>query len=183
MMKKLMSLLLVILTAIVLVGCVHKHEYVEKVVAPTCTENGYTEYTCECGDVYRDNEVEKTGHSFGEWTVTKEATETEEGIKERTCSVCSEKESEKIAKKEHEHTEEVIPAVDATCTETGLTEGKKCSACGEILVEQEEVAALGHTEEVIPAVAPNCTNKGLTEGKTLYFQRYEKVFCKNCKLL
>ena len=31
-----------------------------------------------------------------------------------------------------------------TCTETGLTEGKKCSVCGETLVAQEVVAALGH---------------------------------------
>lgn len=30
----------------------------------------------------------------------------------------------------HTHTEEVIPAVDATCTEKGLTEGKKCTVCG-----------------------------------------------------
>ena len=42
------------------------------------------------------------------------------------------------------HSEEVIPAVAATCTETGLTEGKKCSVCGEILAAQEEIPALGH---------------------------------------
>ena len=44
----------------------------------------------------------------------------------------------------HTHTEEVIPATDPTCTETGLTEGKKCSVCGEVLEEQKEVPALGH---------------------------------------
>lgn len=44
----------------------------------------------------------------------------------------------------HVHTEEVIPAKDATCTEPGLTEGKKCSECGAILVEQKEIAA-AHT--------------------------------------
>ena len=63
------------------------------------------------------------------------------------------------------YTEETLAAVDATCTETGLTEGKKCSACGEVLVVQEEVAALGHTEETIAAVAATCTAAGLTEGK------------------
>ena len=65
----------------------------------------------------------------------------------------------------HEHTEEVLPAKEATCTETGLTEGKKCSTCGEILVAQEEVAAKGHTEEVLAAKDATCTETGLTEGK------------------
>ena len=36
------------------------------------------------------------------------------------------------------HLEEIIPNVDATCTETGLTEGKKCSVCQAILVEHRE---------------------------------------------
>ena len=43
------------------------------------------------------------------------------------------------------HTEETIPAVSATCTETGLTAGVKCSVCGEILTAQEETKALGHS--------------------------------------
>ena len=45
------------------------------------------------------------------------------------------------------HTEVGIPAVAATCTETGLTAGLKCSVCGVILKEQEEAAALGHIYE------------------------------------
>ena len=43
------------------------------------------------------------------------------------------------------HVEEIDAAyVAATCTETGLTEGKRCSECGAILVAQEEIPALGH---------------------------------------
>ena len=45
----------------------------------------------------------------------------------------------------HTHTEEVIPGKAATCTETGLTEGKKCSTCGEILVAQTEIPKVDHT--------------------------------------
>ena len=65
---------------------------------------------------------------------------------------------------EHTHTEEIIPGVEPTCTESGLTEGKKCSACGEILVEQKVIFALGHFEEIIPGVEPTKTEEGLTEG-------------------
>ena len=38
---------------------------------------------CACGE--KANEAE---HTFGDWKVTKEASETEKGSKERTCSVC-----------------------------------------------------------------------------------------------
>ena len=41
------------------------HIYVPEVTPPTCTEEGYTTYTCsECGNAYVDNEVEATGHSY-----------------------------------------------------------------------------------------------------------------------
>lgn len=34
----------------------HVHNYEKTKVEPTCTEKGYTLYTCECGDSYEDNE-------------------------------------------------------------------------------------------------------------------------------
>ena len=43
-----------------------------------------------------------------------------------------------------EHVLQKIPAVDATCTETGLTEGEKCSNCGKVTTEQEVVPKVGH---------------------------------------
>ena len=63
----------------------------------------------------------------------------------------------------HEQTE-VIPGYEATCTETGLTDGTKCAICGEILVEQEEIPALGHTEEVVPGTPATFDEVGLTDG-------------------
>ena len=65
----------------------------------------------------------------------------------------------------HVHTEELIQGVAPTCTESGLSEGKRCSACGDILTAQEIIPANGHTEVIDKAVAPTCNQTGLTEGK------------------
>lgn len=40
------------------------HSYVPTVTAPTCTKDGYTTYTCECGDSYETDIVPALGHSF-----------------------------------------------------------------------------------------------------------------------
>ena len=42
----------------------HTHSYTPTVTAPTCTEQGYTTYTCDCGDSYIDTYVDATGHSY-----------------------------------------------------------------------------------------------------------------------
>ncbi len=63
-----------------------------------------------------------------------------------------------------EHAEIVDKAVAATCTTTGLTEGKHC-VCGKVLVAQTVIPVLGHTEVIDAAVAATCTTTGLTEGK------------------
>ena len=60
------------------------------------------------------------------------------------------------------HTEVEIPAVAPTCTQDGLTAGKKCSVCGEILVAQQKDPAKGHTEVKIPGKEATCTETGLT---------------------
>ena len=66
-MKKFSLFIITLVLVFTLCGCGHKHAHSSKVVAPTCTEKGYTEYTCECGDSYRDSYVDALGHSFGEW--------------------------------------------------------------------------------------------------------------------
>lgn len=40
-----------------------EHTYNEKFIAPSCTETGYTVYTCECGDTYISDYISETGHS------------------------------------------------------------------------------------------------------------------------
>jgi hypothetical protein len=170
------------------------------VKAPTCTEDGSRVRTCECGETetevipatghaysnewtYDDtnhwhvatcehtSEVGgKAAHSFGEWTVTKAATCTETGSREKACA-CGYKVTESIAATSHtysdewtyddtnhwhvatcEHTTEVSGKAEhslgewtvtkaATCTETGSRE--KACACGYKVTES--IAATNHT--------------------------------------
>ena len=60
----------------------HEHAYHEtQRVEPTCTEDGYVEYTCDCGDTHTDL-LPATGHSWGEWTPAGDGEEV------RYCGVC-----------------------------------------------------------------------------------------------
>ena len=91
------------------------------------------------------------------------ATCTEAGTATYTCTKCGDSYTEDVPAKGH--TEVIDAAVEPTCTETGLTEGKHCSVCNEVLVAQTVVPAKGHTEVIDAAVEPTCTETGLTEGK------------------
>ena len=42
----------------------HEHAYTAVVTAPTCTEGGYTTYTCSCGNSYVADETEALGHDW-----------------------------------------------------------------------------------------------------------------------
>ena len=42
----------------------HNHSYTSVKTAPTCTEQGYTTYTCSCGNSYKSDYVAALGHSY-----------------------------------------------------------------------------------------------------------------------
>lgn len=132
------------------------HEYDKVVTDPTCTEKGYTTYTCKkCGDSYTGDYTEPLGHEFGEWGTVREATEEEAGLEKRSCKRCGEEETREIPRKEHEHVyTETVTA--PTCTEKGYT--THTCACGDSYVDTY-TNALGHDyeEKVFP---PTCQNGG-----------------------
>lgn len=65
----------------------HKHNYVETVFEVTCEKDGYTGYSCICGDEYKENVVEATGHSYNSKVVY--ATCVDEGYMLYTCKKCN----------------------------------------------------------------------------------------------
>ena len=80
----------------------HKEIEVINKKEANCKDSGYTgDKHCKACDVIveRGTVVAKNNnHKYGAWKVTKEATKTEEGLKERVCSVCDKVETAKIPK-------------------------------------------------------------------------------------
>ena len=75
------------------------HKYTSKTVKATCTEKGYTLNTCSrCGHEYKSDNTSALGHSWSEWTVTKSATTSSEGVKTSECTRCGETKKESIPK-------------------------------------------------------------------------------------
>ena len=145
----------------------HKHDFVDgkcecgeadpDYVAPH--EHNFVDGKCECGEA--DPSYSCVDHVWSEPVLDFDATCTKEGRYVITCTKCGYERYTPIFPYDHE--EVTIPGYDATCTATGLTDGKKCTVCGKITVEQEEIPA-AHTETEIPGVAPTCTATGLTAG-------------------
>ena len=141
-------------------------EVIDAAVAATCTTPGLTEgkHCSVCGEVITaQKEIPALGHSWGEWTVTTPASCTATGEETRTCNRCAATEKRELAKTGH--TEVVDPAVEATCTKPGKTEGKHCSVCHAVIVAQKEIPATGHKAEKVPGKAATCTEAGLTDGE------------------
>lgn len=63
----------------------HEHSYEKVVTKPTCTEKGYTTYTCSCGDSYVDDYVDATGHSFTKYESNDDATCKKDGTETAKC--------------------------------------------------------------------------------------------------
>ena len=169
---------------------------IENEIFPTCTKDGgfdYVVYCTGCGVELSREYMKKnaTGH-----TPKTEATCESKAV----CSLCNQ-EFGSFNMNNHPAEKIVVdPAVPATCTQIGLTQGKHCSACGAIIVEQRIVPMLSHcggtatcvTKAVcsvckseygevnpynhqnivkVPAKPATCVEKGLTEGQ----------YCESCK--
>lgn len=66
---------------------------------PTCTDTGKTEgsHCCNCGEIIvAQEDIPAKGHDWDEWSVIKEPSDSEAGIKTRACKRCDETETAEI---------------------------------------------------------------------------------------
>lgn len=99
----------------------------------TCTKKGVTTYTCTykgCGATKSESNLSKLKHDMKAATCTKAA----------KCKNCDYTEGKALG-----HKVKTITGRAATCTKTGLTNGKKCTVCGTVTVKQQTIKAKGHS--------------------------------------
>lgn len=124
-------------------------EVVDKAVEATCQTKGLTEgrHCSVCGEVLvEQKEINYSNHKY-------------DNDKDANCNICG---LLRDVSCKHNRTE-TIPGREATCTDDGLTEGRKCTDCGEIVVERQVIRA-GHKVVIDEAIQATCQSTGLTEG-------------------
>lgn len=142
----------------------HIAAFTDTVVAPTCTEQGYTHHVCTVkGCTYApvdDTYVAATDHTWVK-TQTLPPTCTEKGTQFYKCSACGATRTEKIAALGHDLSRcDLKPA--ATCTQPGRAVGT-CARCGVQI--DEVIPAKGHDYSYAEtSVAPTCTEPGHYKG-------------------
>lgn len=142
----------------------HIAAFTDTIVAPTCTEQGYTHHVCTVkGCTYApvdDTYVAATDHTWVK-TQTNPPTCTEQGTAFYKCSACGATRTEKIAALGHDLSRcDLKPA--ATCTQPGRAVGT-CARCGVQI--DEVIPAKGHDYSYAEtSVAPTCTEPGHYKG-------------------
>lgn len=156
--------------AFTLTACTHEHSYTPEVINPTCTEQGYTRYTCDCGDTYVDDYVDETGHSFTDYVYNSNAKCETNGTETAVCDNGCEKTDTRTAyntKLEHVFTN-YLSNDDSTIE----NDGTKTAICDrEGCTKKDTVADVGSM--LIPS-------QGLTYSLNLGEQSYSVTGLGTC---
>lgn len=139
------------------------HDYKSAVTVPTCTEGGFTTWTCSrCGGSYVDSETQAKGHRFESYTPDGNATCVADGTKTAECANgCGAKYTvaDEGSALGHEWGEWQVTR-DPTCTAKG--ERRRTCENDATHIETEDVDALGHSFPKVYTVdkAATCTEEG-----------------------
>ncbi len=132
------------------------------VTPPTCTEQGYTTYVCECGDSYVDNYVDALGHSFGDWTTENAPTCTETGLEKRVCSVCGETEENELSATGHDYDYENGVLIRPTETRKGCYMYICVNDTEHIIYEEVESADYTEYDKAVAKLSEYLSDSNLT---------------------
>ena len=148
------------------------HDYQEvsgSAIKETCTKAGKkADKKCtKCGAIITGETIPASGHSYQyDYSSAVAPTCTANGKEaDKVCTKCNDRITGATIKAKG-HTEKILPAVEATTTSTGLTEGKICSTCGTILVKQEVIPMKDNTcqhvwNNGVVTTEPKCLEAGV----------------------
>lgn len=118
----------------------YEHNYKAVVTAPTCTEDGYTTYTCYCGESYVSDVVNANGHNCT--SVVTAPTCTEDGYTTYTCNDCGHSYIGDTVKANGHKFGDWYTVTPATSTTKG-EERRDCDICEEF--ETKEIPVLAES--------------------------------------
>lgn len=122
----------------------HKHDFKQTVTAPTCISEGFTTYTCACGERYKKNYVSALEHK-PELKNEKKAGCLKGGYTgDEVCTVCGKVFKAGSVILALGHSTELRNKKAATCVNGGYTGDLVCVRCGDIIEQGKATAAAGH---------------------------------------
>ena len=149
------------------------HDFMSDSVAATCTEAGYTRQICKvCQTVANYKVVPATGHDYGAWNTTEEATCTVDGSQMRSCTVCGETETKVIPAMGHVWEQKTLVAA------TEMTDGISALICKNCQAEKEG------SRTVIPMTGHQFGNWSVTKEATCTEDGLRERSCtnENCQI-
>lgn len=136
----------------------HKHDFIPIVTKPTCLTEGFTTYTCSCGECYTKDYVSAVGHKTQLQNAKAAGCLTGGYTGDEVCTVCGKvfKQGSVIFALGHDPQPARVKA--PTCTESGYTGDLICMRCGDMTQIGKTVAATGH--KFFGGVCSVCGTKG-----------------------
>lgn len=136
----------------------HEHDFIPTVTKPTCLTEGFTTYTCSCGECYTKDYVSAVGHKTQLQNAKAAGCLTGGYTGDEVCTVCGKvfKQGSVIFALGHDPQSVRVKA--PTCTESGYTGDLICMRCGDMTQIGKTVAAAGH--KFFGGVCSVCGTKG-----------------------
>lgn len=122
----------------------HEHDFIPTVTKPTCLTEGFTTYTCSCGECYTKDYVSAVGHKTQLQNAKAAGCLTGGYTGDEVCTVCGKvfKQGSVIFALGHDPQPARVKA--PTCTESGYTGDLICTRCGDMTQTGKTVAAAEH---------------------------------------
>lgn len=136
----------------------HKHDFIPTVTKPTCLTEGFTTYTCSCGECYTKDYVSAVVHKTQLQNAKTAGCLTGGYTGDEVCTFCGKvfKQGSVIFALGHDPQPARVKA--PTCTESGYTGDLICMRCGDMTQIGNTVAATGH--KFFGGVCSVCGAKG-----------------------